>query len=533
MGIGGRVSVGPIGGSPSRSSRCFDATVSVVGLLIAAGALLAVLTGGAGRLDAVGTLVVVVPLIALLGQFNLSLGSALPSPNEPFVSFESAVLIFMACTMDPSVGLLIWAFGQLVLALIDKVSTAVRLFNFGLLVTSGAVALGVVELLGGIPRDGSLTAGRTVGAVAAGGAAYLVFMYLVLMLSVAVESGISLRAAVSVRHAMEAVGALAAINGLGLLGALMYTQLPLWTLALLVGPVSALLLTSHALSRATEQRQRLAALFDAAKQIQLSSSYVDIIAVLRERAPRIGGTGRAELRAEAPTGREFGARVHNARDPLWVVGTGVHRAQFRRGADQAALEALVTVVEEALLRTSLADEMSRMAHRDALTGLPNRALFLDRAELAVSMARDGRGVAVLFLDLDGFKAVNDRFGHGAGDQILIEVAARLTSAVRSTDLVGRLGGDEFAVLVEQVGSVQDLLDQAERIVGSLGAGLVVRGHDVAVGASIGIAVAGPTDDADALIRNADMAMYEAKSEGRNRSHLFAPAGVADSGMRSE
>jgi diguanylate cyclase (GGDEF)-like protein len=513
------VSVGPIVGTPSRASRLFDALVSVGGVVAAAWALAAVLTSQTNDVRMLATMAMAVVVIGILGYFEVSLGQGLPSPNEPYVTFESAVLIFMVCRMDLTVALLTWALGQLLVALMTKVSLPVRLFNFGLLVTSGAVAIAVVSSLGGIA--GSLLAGHAIGTLVTGCAAFVVVMYVVLMSSVALESGISLRAAINVRDAVQALLALAAINGLGYLAALMQNYLPLWTLALLVGPVSAVLATSHALSRSGEQRLRLTALFDATKQIQLRSTYDDIVAVLREQAPRIVGTGGAVLRPEPPTEREFGAQVRNAREPLWVVGTGVNRTQLRRSADQEALEALTTVVEEALLRASLSDEMSRMAHHDALTNLPNRTLFLDRAELAVSNARDsGSDVAVLFIDLDGFKAINDRFGHGAGDELLIEVARRLTSSVRSIDLAGRLGGDEFAVLVERVTSLDHLVDLADRIIRTLGSGFSVRGNDVAVGASIGIALAEPADDADDLIRHADLAMYDAKSQGRNRSCVY-------------
>jgi diguanylate cyclase (GGDEF)-like protein len=513
------VSVGPIVGTPSRASQIFDALVSAGGVVAAAWALCAVLIGQTIDVTAFAAIAVAVPVIGVLGYFEVSLGQALPSPNEPYVTFESAVLIFLVCTTDLSVALMAWALGQLLVTSMTMVSLPVRLFNFGLLVTSGAVAIGVIQLLGGM--DGPLSDGHTAGIAAAGCACFIVFMYLVLMTSVALESGISLGAAINVRDALHALAALAAINGLGYLAALMRTDLPLWTLALLVGPVSAVLITSRALSRSGEQRQRLTALFDATKQIQLRSTYDDIVAVMREQAPRILGTGGAVLRAEPPTDLEFGAQVRNARGPLWVVGTGVNRTQLRRSADQEALEALSTVVEEALLRTSLSDEMSRMAHHDALTNLPNRTLFLDRAELAVNDARDsGHDVAVLFIDLDGFKAINDQFGHGAGDELLIEVAKRLTSSVRSVDLAGRLGGDEFAILVEKVTSGEDLVELADRIIGALGSGFSVRGDYVAVGASIGIALAEPTDDADGLIRHADLAMYDAKSQGKNRSVVY-------------
>jgi diguanylate cyclase (GGDEF)-like protein len=517
------VSVGPLVGSPSRTSRIFDATVSLAGVAIAAWALLAVLLGGAGYPE-VTAIALAVPVMALLGSFEVSLGQTLPSPNEPYITFESAVLIYLACTVTLTLALLAWILGQLLVAAMAKVSNVVRLFNFGLFACSGAAALGVIRLVGGIHADPSLTDGRTVVAAAAGMAAFVVFMYPVLMVSVALESGISVRDAVSGRDALHALGAFAAINGLGLLAAIMHASLPLWTLVLLVGPAAGVLVTSRALSRSGEHRLRLTALFDATKQIQLRSTYDDIVAVLREQAPRIVGTGGAVLRPEPPNGLEFGAQVRNTHGPLWVVAPGVNRGQMRQAAEQEALEALTTVVEEALLRASLSDEMSRMAHHDPLTGLPNRTLFLDRAELAIIAARtSGHDVAVLFLDLDGFKAINDRFGHGAGDELLVDVASRLTSSVRSIDLAGRLGGDEFAVLVDKVTTVEHLLELADRIIRALGSSHSVRGEVVTVGASIGIALAGPNDDADALIRHADLAMYDAKSNGKNRASFYRPS----------
>jgi diguanylate cyclase (GGDEF)-like protein len=508
-------------GTPGRASRLFDAMVSVAGVVIATSALIAALTGDAVDAKTLATIMLAVPVIGVLSYFEVSLGQALPSPNEPYVTFESAALIYLVCTTDLTVCLVAWALGQLLSALLTDVSPVVRLFNFGLLVTSGGVALGVIWLLGGIAGNTALSSGHTAITLAIGCSTFLVFMYVVLMISIALESSISLGASMSLRPTLHALAALTAAGGLGFLAALMTEYLPLWSLALLAGPVSAVLITSRALSRSAEHRQRLTALFDATKAIQLRSTYDDIVAVMREQAPRILGTGGAVLRAEPPTGLEFGSQVRNAPQPLWVIGTGVNRSLLRRSADQEALEALTTVAEEALLRASLSDEMSRMAHHDALTNLPNRTLFLDRAELAVTSARGGgHDVAVLFIDLDGFKAINDQFGHGAGDELLVAVATRLTTSVRSIDLAGRLGGDEFAVLVEKVSSVGSLVELADRIIASLGCGFSVRGHDVVVGASIGIAVAGPADDADALIRHADRAMYDAKSQGRNRSCLY-------------
>jgi diguanylate cyclase (GGDEF)-like protein len=159
-----------------------------------------------------------------------------------------------------------------------------------------------------------------------------------------------------------------------------------------------------------------------------------------------------------------------------------------------------------------------------LTALTNRVLLVDRTEQGVARARR-RGVplAVLFLDLDGFKGVNDRFGHAEGDELLKTVAARLIGCVRAVDSVARLGGDEFAVLVEDVEEPTELERLARRILAALRREITIDGHDVLVGASIGVAVSRSGDDAAALLRNADMAMYRAKTLGKDRYFVYQPS----------
>ncbi len=173
---------------------------------------------------------------------------------------------------------------------------------------------------------------------------------------------------------------------------------------------------------------------------------------------------------------------------------------------------------------AIAEQFTRDAMHDGLTGLPNRALFLDRAELAISRARRLRSlVAVLFLDLDGFKAINDSLGHAAGDRLLVEVAERGRRVLRPADTLARLGGDEFAVLLEDVeaGGAQLV---ADRILHTLRAPVALEGNELVVHASIGIAVSGPADEGPGeLLRNADLAMYCAKAGGQNRHETFEPA----------
>ena len=176
-------------------------------------------------------------------------------------------------------------------------------------------------------------------------------------------------------------------------------------------------------------------------------------------------------------------------------------------------------------RRRLEDELQRQAFFDSLTGLPNRAVFRDRLEH--SLARVGRSreaIAVVLLDLDGFKVVNDSFGHDAGDELLVEVGRRIHACCRASDTVARLGGDEFAILLEDAVSEAAAVMLVERLQRSLAAPFDVRGREAFIGASIGIALdAGPSAGPEDLIRNADTAMYEAKAGGKSRYAVFQPA----------
>lgn len=186
----------------------------------------------------------------------------------------------------------------------------------------------------------------------------------------------------------------------------------------------------------------------------------------------------------------------------------------------------------ALRNGMLVDAIRHQATHDALTGLPNRALVLDRLGALLSR-RDGPPVTVLFVDLDGFKDVNDTLGHGAGDRLLVTVGQRLRAAVRATDLVGRLGGDEFVVL--SAGSDPGPAALADRVLRQLRVPLHLdEGPTLTVTASVGIAVGTPGttgDDGDALLRQADMALYAAKARGKDQAAAFTPAMVAPARRR--
>ncbi len=179
-------------------------------------------------------------------------------------------------------------------------------------------------------------------------------------------------------------------------------------------------------------------------------------------------------------------------------------------------------------RKILEEQLIRSALTDALTELPNRALFLDRLSQALARAeQDGHEVAVLFLDLDHFKVVNDSLGHEAGDRALVAVGKRLAAALRPGDTVARFGGDEFMVLLEGC-SATTAVDVAQRLLAALGSPLHVDGHDAIVSASIGISVRTPALHVAAdLLRAADTALYRAKAAGRNTAVVFAAEMYAD------
>ncbi|AGZ45219.1 putative bifunctional diguanylate cyclase/phosphodiesterase [Actinoplanes friuliensis] len=193
-------------------------------------------------------------------------------------------------------------------------------------------------------------------------------------------------------------------------------------------------------------------------------------------------------------------------------------------ADQT-VAGLVVTLRDVTERRQLERELTHQAFHDSLTGLANRVLFADRLQHALARgARDGSVVGVLFIDLDDFKIVNDTLGHAVGDQLLIAVAERISGALRADDTAARLGGDEFAALVENVQDPGAVEETATRILAALAEPIIVDGEPLQAVASIGITTTPEADTADALLRQADLALYVAKGAGKNQwrryqSHL--------------
>jgi diguanylate cyclase (GGDEF)-like protein len=191
---------------------------------------------------------------------------------------------------------------------------------------------------------------------------------------------------------------------------------------------------------------------------------------------------------------------------------------------QPVEEGWVATIEDVSKRKVSEARADEMARQDPLTGLPNRLLLRERLSHALAcLERDGEGCALLLVDLDRFKPVNDTLGHPIGDALLKKVADRLRSTVRPTDTIARIGGDEFVVLQAGVRDAAGTQALARRLVDLIGRTYMVEGHLLTIGASVGVALA-PTDgaDADKLLKNADLALYRAKLDGRGTYRFFEP-----------
>jgi diguanylate cyclase (GGDEF)-like protein/PAS domain S-box-containing protein len=195
---------------------------------------------------------------------------------------------------------------------------------------------------------------------------------------------------------------------------------------------------------------------------------------------------------------------------------------------EEAVDGIVLTGRDVTDRKALEVELRHRALHDPLTSLANRDLFIERIVQSLGPHPDPETVAVVFIDLDDFKTVNDGLGHMIGDRLLVETARRLRGCVRSTDTAARLGGDEFAVLVTDLTAPREMEVLAQRILVALGDPVIIEGHDVRVRATIGIATnQASVSTAEQLLRNADRAMYVAKQRGKGCWQLFEPTMADD------
>jgi diguanylate cyclase (GGDEF)-like protein/PAS domain S-box-containing protein len=278
----------------------------------------------------------------------------------------------------------------------------------------------------------------------------------------------------------------------------------------------------------------------------LSTDNAGNVTYLNAVAERLTGWSRKDA-----IGRRFGEVFHivdggthkPAANPMEMairedrtVGLTANSILIRRDASECAIEdsaapihdrngqvaGAVIVFRDVSVARAMAMKMSHLAHHDTLTDLPNRSLFKDRLQQAISLARRNRyQLAVLFLDLDGFKNINDSLGHSVGDKLLQSVASRLLAGVRKSDTVSRQGGDEFVILLSEVAHAADAAISAEKVIAEIKKVHGVGEHNLCVTVSIGISTFPDNGaDADTLIKNADTAMYYAKRSGHDNYQFF-------------
>jgi len=227
----------------------------------------------------------------------------------------------------------------------------------------------------------------------------------------------------------------------------------------------------------------------------------------------------------ADTARSGGSEIHECQLRHKDGTTRQFEVLLTNLLDDERVQGIVLNGRDVSERKAFERQLAHQAFHDPVTGLPNRALFVERVRHAIARGRrEGRGLGVVFIDLDDFKLINDSLGHAAGDEVLVQVAQRLALAIRASDTAARFGGDEFAVLLEDIEGVQEAADAAERIIEAVAAPLSAGPSEVVLRCSLGIAIAGEDEatDADELIRDADAAMYIAKRDGKGGYRMFEP-----------
>ncbi|MHB8464561.1 MAG: putative bifunctional diguanylate cyclase/phosphodiesterase, partial [Acidimicrobiales bacterium] len=305
----------------------------------------------------------------------------------------------------------------------------------------------------------------------------------------------------------------------------------------------------HELTRKVRESQRLAqGLLESAPDAIVVVDASGVIRLVNRQTGTLFGWDRSELLGQPLEillphrlrDRHPDLRLGYVADPrLRPMGEGLELVACRRDGTEFPVDVSLSPLETAdglLISAAVRDATERkraeaaLAHQathDALTGLPNRNLLEDRLSHALARAsRNGATVAVLFLDVDRLKVINDSRGHSAGDQLLCAVASRLQDAVRPDDTLARFGGDEFVIVTEGVGHGYAPETLATRIATVMAEPINLAGYEVIVSVSIGVAIAQPTDHAESLLRDADAAMYRAKDQGRDRFVVF------DSRMRA-
>ncbi|WP_336923975.1 GGDEF domain-containing protein [Aquipuribacter sp. SD81] len=491
--------------------------------------------------------VLAAPLTALLSRHPLRLvgfGGAM------VFSLDSAVLALVLWTVlwtAPAgslagggaavaglVTLVPWLLGYLVAELLARERRlAVRAYNVLLSALAGVLFVAVALAVRGVVAEsmGSNPFTRVVGvwdvvAVLASSAAYVGTDLLLSALWVSRVEGSRLRETLADAAGLVAGGSVLAVNATAVLAAMLLTSSSPWSLLLLAPVAVALLFASRTSTLALTERGRAHAMYAAADAVQRAGTAAEVTEAVRAAAEE-ATAAPAVVQGRPPGAGQVGATFAGRDGERWlVVGPRANRHAFVP-ADETVVATLAALCEQSLARLAIADDVRWLATHDTLTHLLNRGAWL-----AVAAERAGPASAVLFCDVDRFKAVNDTYGHQAGDQVLVGLARALTDVVGDEGVVGRLGGDELVVLLPE--TTPDRLEACASAVAEAARGpLAAYGEDLGLGLSIGVATVpelGAEVDggvsrsrealAEALLDRADGRMYGQK---RGRS-VLRPSG---------
>jgi len=428
------------------------------------------------------------------------------------IHVDEAFLVMSLLLLPDAAVILVFATVPFVVQIVQRVALPKVLFNTGQIALSATAAVAVASLAG--HHDPSTIGLGGVLAVVLGVAAFFVVNTAMIALIMSVSDSASFLRATTDGLGFNSL-VFAATTSLGLLAALAASAFS-WALIVAMIPLAVLQVVFARSIATRRERERIDGLLKAALDAHASVHRSDVERSLAATAAELLACRDARIESSPPGDDELGVRLPGD-DGRWLVAFDKRGVEKFGVADRRLLDALATIGAGALDNASLVDQIHHQAFHDSLTGLPNRLLFEERLGYAAEQARrNAEPLAVMFVDLDRFKKVNDSLGHGAGNELLCDVAGRLRQCVRDGDTVARNGGDEFTILLPGLRSVTDAVGIAENLLAAFENPFDLDNHQLFVSPSIGIATM-PEDGNDPaiLLKHADMAMYRAKARGRN------------------
>jgi diguanylate cyclase (GGDEF)-like protein len=497
---------------PARSARKIPrATGAVVAASVAGGVLtLLVATWrqpGLVRLDERQWVVAAAMGVLFLGSWIRPVVVYREAESEAF-NLDEGFFVILALLVPPLVTLVTLTLATVTAQAARRRPLVKSAFNVGQVLI--AAGLGISAIRAVAAPSASLTAGQVAAATLGVGVYWVVNTLLVA--AVVVSMGTAWREIADdlpVEATLVGAGAVT-----GVVVALAIQAHP-WALALAIPGLIAQRQLISARFAALYDHTRMKGLYEVTLEANRGLRHQAVLDTILESVRRLLRSPEATLTSDPPLAGQLAAPMMVADQQLWLAAAGRRRDEPFDDADRGLLQALAAVGSGALSNAQLFQQVHNHAFYDSLTGLANRRLLVERLDHALTRsALDRKTHALIFLDVDRFKSINDSLGHITGDEFLVAIGARMKSVVRSHDLLARFGGDEFVALLEDVAGVDVAVAAARRICAALEQPIVLRdGYEVVAGVSVGIALSEPGKSADDILRDADVAMYDAKAKG--------------------